>query len=277
MAEITAAAVMALRQATGLPMMECKKALQETGGDQDAAVSWLRKQGIKTQETRIGRDTNCGRIALYIDPAKKTAAMVELQCESAPVASHEEFIQLATDLAQQLATGPGAKTPDELLAQKSPSKPNLTLAEQKDDLFNRIREVFNLARIVRVEGDAGGYAHHTGSPGVLVVVEGSKPEVAKDIAMHIAAQRPNIVLAKEDLDPAAIEKERDILSEAARKEGKPESIIAKMIEGRMKNFYAENVLLEQPFVKDDKKTVGQLAKEAGLKVQKFVRWELGKS
>lgn len=276
MAEITAAAVMALRQATGLPMMECKKALQEAAGDQDAAITLLRKQGIKTQETRIGRETNCGRLALYIDPAKKTAAMIELQCESAPVASHEEFVQLANDLAKQLATGPGASTPDELLAQKSPSKPNMTLAEQKDDLFNRIREVFNLARIVRIDGDAGGYAHHTGSPAVLLEVEGSKPDVAKDIAMHIAAQNPK-VLAKEDLDPAAIEKERDILSEAARKEGKPEAIIAKMIEGRMKNFYAENVLLEQPFVKDDKKSVGQMAKEAGVKLKKFVRWELGKS
>jgi elongation factor Ts len=174
-----------------------------------------------------------------------------------------------------LATGPGAKTPEELLAQKSPSKPNMTLGEQKDDLFNRIREVFNLARIARVDGEAGGYAHHTGSPGVLLEVEGGKPDVAKDIAMHIAAQNPK-VLAKEDLDPSAIDKERDILSEAARKEGKPESIIAKMIEGRMKNFYAEHVLTEQPFVKDDKKTVGQMAKEAGVKLKKFVRWELGK-
>jgi elongation factor Ts len=275
MAEITAAAVMALRQATGLPMMECKKALQETGGDQDAAITLIRKQGVKTQETRVGRETNCGRIAIFIDAAKKTAAMIELQCESAPVAGHEEFVQLANDLAKQLATGPGAKTPEELLAQKSPSKPSMTLGEQKDDLFNRIREDFNLARIVRVDGDAGGYAHHTGSPGVLLEVEGSKPDVAKDIAMHIAAQNPK-VLVKEDLDPAAIDKERDILSEAARKEGKPESIISKMIEGRMKNFYAEHVLTEQPFVKDDKKTVGQMAKEAGVKLKKFVRWELGK-
>ncbi|HEY2841548.1 MAG TPA: translation elongation factor Ts [Pirellulales bacterium] len=276
MAEITAAAVMALRQATGLPMMECKKALQETGGDQDAAITLIRKQGVKTQETRVGRETNCGRIAIYIDSAKKTAAMIELQCESAPVAGNVEFLQLANDLAKQLATGPGAKTPEELLAQKSPSKPNMTLAEQKDDLFNRIREVFNLARIVRVDGAAGGYAHHTGSPGALIEVEGDNADVAKDVAMHIAAQSPK-VLAKEDLDPAAIDKERDILSEAARKEGKPESIIAKMIEGRMKNFYAEHVLTEQPFVKDDKKTVGQMAKEAGLKLKRFVRWELGKS
>jgi len=275
MAEITAAAVMSLRQATGLPMMECKKALQETGGDQDAAVSWLRKQGIKTAETRVGRETNSGRIGQYIDQAKKVGTMIELQCESAPVSGHEEFIQLVNDLAKQLATGSGAKTPDELLAQKSPSKPSMTLAEQKDDLFNRIREVFNLARIVRIDGVCGGYVHHNGSSGVLLEVEGGTPEVAKDIAMHITAMRPK-VMAKEELDPAAVEKERDILSEAARKEGKPESIIGKMIEGRMKNFYAECVLSEQPFVKDEKKTVGQMAKEAGMKLKRFVLWELGK-
>jgi elongation factor Ts len=275
MAEITASAVMALRQRTGLPMMDCKKALQETGGDQEAAVTWLRKQGIKTAESRIGRETTAGRIAVYTDMAKKVGAMVELQCESAPVAGSAEFAQLANDLAKQLALGPGAKTPDELLKQPSPSKPGQTLGEVKEDMFNRIREVFNLARIVRIDVPAGGYAHHTGTPGVLLEVEGGTPEVAKEIAMHIAAQRPAAVV-KEDLDPTAVEKEREILTEAARKEGKPENILAKMVEGRMKNYYADKVLSEQPFVKDDKKTVGKVAGEAGMKLKRFVLWELAK-
>ncbi|HEY1598270.1 MAG TPA: translation elongation factor Ts [Pirellulales bacterium] len=275
MAEITAAKVMALRQRTGLPMMDCKKALQETGGDEEAAVSWLRKQGIKTQETRIGRETAAGRIAVYADMTKGVAAMVELQCESAPVASSAEFVQLANDMAKQLATGPGAKTPEELLKQPSPSKPGHTLGEVKDDMFNRIREVFNLARIVRIDSAAGAYAHHTGSPGVLLEVEGGTPESAKDIAMHIAAQRP-AALSKEDLDASLVDKEREILTEAARKEGKPENILAKMVEGRMKNFYADKVLSEQPFVKDDKKTVGTVAKEAGMKMKRYVLWELAK-
>ncbi|MBI2827426.1 MAG: translation elongation factor Ts [Planctomycetia bacterium] len=275
MAQITAAAVMALREKTGLPMMDCKKALQESGGDEDAAVTLLRKQGIKTAASRIDRETTSGRIAVYADMAKPVGAMIELQCESAPVASHEEFVQLANDLARQLATGPGAKTPEELLAQPSPSNKDHTLAEQKDDLFNRIREVLKLARIIRIDGPCGGYAHHTGSTGVLLQVEGGSPEVAKEISMHIAAMRPKVV-AKEDLDPAAVEKERDILSEAARKEGKPDNIIGKMVEGRMKNFYAENVLAEQPFIKDDKKTVGQIAKEAGMKLERFVLWQLAK-
>jgi elongation factor Ts len=267
---------MALRQRTGLPMMDCKKALQETAGDQEAAVEFLRKQGIKTQETRIGRETTAGRIAVYTDMAKKVGAMIELQCESAPVASSPEFVQFANDIARQLALGPGAKTPDELLKQPSPTKPGQTLGALKDDMFNRIREVFNLSRIVRIDGPTGGYAHHTGTTGVLLEVEGGTPEAAKEIAMHIAAQRPTAV-AKEDLDPKLVEKEREILTEAARKEGKPENILAKMVEGRMKNFYAEKVLSEQPFVKDDKKTVGAVAKEAGMKLKRFVLWELAKA
>ncbi len=275
MAEITAKAVMALRERTGLPMMDCKKALQEAGGDQEAAVELLRKQGIKTAETRIGRETSAGRVAVYVDMAKGVGAMVELQCESAPVASSPDFVQFANDLAKQLATGPGAKTPEELLKQPSPSKPGQTLGEVKDDMFNRIREVFNLARIVRIDSPTGGYAHHTGSTGVLIEVEGGNADVAKEIAMHVAAMRPSAV-TKEDLDPAAVAKEREILTEAARKEGKPENILTKMVEGRMKNFYADRVLSEQPFVKDDKKTVGTVAKEAAMKLKRFVLWELGK-
>jgi len=275
MAEITAADVKALREQTGLPMMECKRALQETGGNQQAAVEWLRKQGIKTKETRIGRETTAGRIAVYADVAEGIGAMIELKCESAPVASSAEFKQFANDLARQLAKGPGAKTAEDLLKQPSPSKPGQTLADVRDDMFNRIREVFNLSRIVRITGPCGGYAHHDGSSGALVEVAGGTTEVAKDIAMHIVAQKPQVV-TKEDLDPSAVDKEREILSAAARREGKPENIIGKMIEGRLKNFFAEKVLVEQPFVKDEKLSVGQLAKQAGMKIVRFVRWELGK-
>ena len=146
MAEITAAAVKSLRDRTGLPMMDCKRALKEAEGDENAAIESLRKQGIKTQMIRQDRETSEGRFAIYTDFASPVAAMIELRCESAPVANHQEFVQLAADIAQQLATGPGAATPDELLDQPSPSQPDITLRDQKDDLFNRIREVFNLAR-----------------------------------------------------------------------------------------------------------------------------------
>jgi elongation factor Ts len=275
MAEITAAAVKSLRERTGLPMMDCKKALTEAGGDLDKAVELLRKAGGKMMEKRAGRATTSGRIAIYLAPDAKVGTMIDLRCESAPVASNEQFVQLANDLAQQLATGPGAASPEALLAQPSPSKAAPTLKLQFDDLNNRIREVFKLERLIRIDGCCGGYAHHNGSTSVLLQYEGGNADLAKDICMHVAAMRP-AVLVKEELDPAVVAKEREILTEAARHEGKPENIIGKMVEGRLRNFYAECCLAEQPFVKDDKKTVGQAAKEAGMKLVKFVRWELPK-
>jgi elongation factor Ts len=276
MGEVTAASVKALRERTGLPMMDCKNALQETGGDENAAVDWLRSQGIKTKETRLGRDTTAGRIAVYSDFAAGKGAMIELKCESSPVAGSPEFRDYANDLAKQLAIGPGAKTPEELLAQPSPSKQGSTLGEVKDDMFNRIREVFNLTRILRFDGPTGAYAHHDGSSGALVEVQGGNAEAAKDVALHITAIKPTVV-SKDDLKPEDIEKEREILSAAARQEGKPENIIGKMIEGRLKVYFSEKVLLEQPFVKDDKTTVGKLAEAAKMKVLRFERWELSKA
>jgi elongation factor Ts len=279
MAEITAGAVMALREKTGLPMMECKKALQECGGNTEQAVEWLRKQGIKTQSMRADRETSCGRLAVYTDPAKGVGTIIEFKCESPPVAGSPDFKDLCNDIAKTLALGPGAATPADLMAQKSQAHPDKTLAELKDDLFNRMREVFELSRIKRIDAPCGGYAHHDGSKAAIVEVAGNTSaanaaEVAKDIAMHVVALAPQAI-RKEDLDPSVVDKEREILSEAARKEGKPENIIAKMIEGRLRNFFSQCVLLEQPFVKDDKQTVGQLAKSAGLEVKSVENWKLG--
>jgi elongation factor Ts len=275
MAEITAAAVKSLRERTGLPMMECKKALQETGGNEQAAVEWLRTHNVKIQETRLGRETSAGRLAVFTDISAKVGAMIELKCESAPVAGSPDFIQFAKDIAKQLATGPGAKTADDLLTQPAPSKPGMTLGQQKDDMFNRIREVFNLGRIVRIDAPCGGYVHHDGSMGALVEISGTNVDAAKDVAMHIVAKSPQVV-SRADVDATAIEKERQILTDAAKAEGKPENIIAKMVEGRLKNFFAERVLTEQLFVKDDTKTVGQFAKENGIEVKRFIEWKLGK-
>ncbi len=279
MPEITAAAVMALREKTGLPMMECKKALAECGGDTDQAVEWLRKQGIKTQSMRADRETSCGRLAVYADPAKGVGAIIELKCESPPVAGSPDFKALCEDVAKTLALGPGAASPAELMAQKSHAHPDKTLGELKDDLFNRMREVFELSRIKRIDAPCGGYAHHDGTKAALVEISGNAAapaaaEVAKDIAMHVVAMAPKTV-RKEDLDAAIVDKEREILTEAARKEGKPDNIIAKMIEGRLRNFYATCVLLEQPFVKDEKQTVGNLAKGSGIDVVAIDNWRLG--
>lgn len=275
MAEITAAAVKALRDKTGLPMMDCKRALQEAQGDQEQAVELLRKAGMKTMQKRAGRETSCGRIAVYTDFDAGVGAMVDLRCESAPVAANQEFVRLANDLARQLATGPGAQTPEQLLNQPSPGQSGPSLQERFDDLNNRIREVFKLERIARIDGACGGYVHHDAAAGVLLEVEGGNAELAKDICMHVAAMRP-AVATKEDIDPKQVEKEREILSDAARKEGKPEKIIEKMVEGRLRDFYAQHCLAEQPFVKDDKRTVAKVAQELGMKIVRFVHWELAK-
>ena len=162
-----------------------------------------------------------------------------------------------------------------MLSQPSPSKPGVTLREQKDELFNRIREVFNIGRMQRLDGACAAYGHNAGTvAGVLLQVEGGSPELAKDICMHVAAMRP-VALQKEDVDPVLVEKERLILREAAIKEGKPVSIVDKMVEGRLRNFFAEKVLLEQQFVKSDKDTVGAIAAQAGMTLKRFVHWELG--
>ncbi|MCI0493142.1 MAG: translation elongation factor Ts [Planctomycetes bacterium] len=276
MAEITAAMVMRLREKTQLPMMDCKKALQETGGDEEVALRKLRESGKKIMAMRQDRSTEEGRFAIFTSLQPGVGALVELQVESSPVANSAEVIQFANDLAKQLATGPGAKMPDDLWKQEAPSRKGVTFQEWKDELENKIREVFRLPRIVRIDGSCGGYVHHDGKSAVLIEVEGGSEQLAKDVAMHVAAMRPKATSTAE-LDPSIVEKERSILTEQARQEGKPENIIAKMIEGRMRNFYAEHVLAEQPFVKDDKQTVGKVAAAGGMKLKRFVRWQLGET
>jgi elongation factor Ts len=273
MAEITAALVMKLREETGQPMMDCKAALVEAGGDKDAAAKILREKGKKLEGVRLGRDTEFGRIGAYSDD--QAGALVEILCESAPVANGPDVRQFAEDCAKALAA---AKTEiadgEALLKEKSPSKPQ-TLAEQKDDMFNRLREVFKIGRLAKYKGTTVGYVHATGDLGSLVAFEGGDVATAKDIAMHIVASSP-LAVNKEDLPAAEVEKERAFLTEQARKEGKPENIIQKMIEGRMKNFYSARVLTEQPFVKDQEQTVAALLKSKGMKVTNFVNWKLGK-
>ena len=271
---ISAEAVRDLRQQTGLPLMDCKKALTECDGDAEKAKVWLRERGAKVLEKRSDRETSFGRFGIYGAVDGSTGAMVELQCESAPVTNNEEFIQLCNDLAQAMATT-DASNAEELLAKPSPSKDGMTLAEQKDELFNRIREVFNVGRVQRFEGGCGGYSHNAGTvSGVLVQVEGGTDEAARDISMHIAAMRP-AALSIEDLNQEDVDRERGILREAALQEGKPESIVDKMVEGRMRNYFAERALLEQNYVKDDSMTVGKYAESVGMTIKQFVHWELG--
>jgi elongation factor Ts len=276
MAEITAAMVMKLRDETGLPMMDCKKALQEAKGDFELAKQHVRESGKKIMSIRQDRTTEEGRLAAYASMNPPVGAMIELQVESAPVAKHEELVAIANDLAKQLATGPGAKTPEELWKQPAPSRKGVTLEQWKDEIEGKMREVLRLARIIRVDAPTGAYVHHDGKSGVLLEVEGGNDDLAKGIAMHVVAMKPKATTTAE-LDKTLVEKERGILTEQARKEGKPDNIIEKMIEGRMRNFYAEHVLSEQPFIKDDKTSVGKAAAAGGMKLKKFTRWQLGET
>ena len=255
-------------------MMKCKQALIDAGGDKEAAKKALREAGASFMDGRGDRTTEEGRIAIFA--GQSGGAIVELQVESAPVAGNEEVVQLAKDLAQQLATGPGAADAEALWDQPCPSKSGQTLREVRDDIINRIREVFRLPRIHRAEGACGGYVHHDGKTGCLIELEGDDAELAKNIGMQIVAMKP-LAVGKDDLDPAVVKAEEDIQKERARQEGKPENIIEKMIIGRMKNFYAEKVLEEQPYILDDKQTVGKVASAAGLKLKAFTNWKVGET
>ncbi|MDR3232302.1 MAG: translation elongation factor Ts [Planctomycetaceae bacterium] len=274
--DISAAVVKAFRDKTGLPMMECKKALVEAGGNEEKAIAILRKSGAKTMAARTDRETGAGRIAVYTDPKKGVSAMVELLCESAPVANTDEFITLVNALAEQLATGPGAKTAEELLLQPFPGKSGVTLKDYYDDLVNKIREVFRLTRLVRIEGPCGVYLHHNNAIGVLLPIEGDNAELGKDICMHVASMKPQ-ALSEADLDSAVVERERNLIVEQVKEQSKnkPENVIQKIVDGKMKAFLAERTLLGQPFVKDAAKTVSQVADEGKIKIKRMIHWVLG--
>ena len=277
MAEITAAAVKALRDLTDLPMMECKKALTEADGDQEKAIEILRSSFKKIALKRADNPTSEGRLAIAIKEDGSEGAMVELQCESAPVASNDQFQSLVDQCARQLLNGPGADTPEELLAQPAPDSPDATLNDLYEGLVNKIREKIVLARVIRVNGPVAGYVHHDGKNGVLFQATGENATapILRDVAMHIVALRPTVTLP-EQLDEVKVKAERDRLSEEARATGKPENVIEKIVDGRMKAFYVEQgVLVLQPFAKDDSKTVSQALAEQGLKAASFTRWVLG--
>lgn len=276
MAEITAQAVKELRDKTNLPMMEVKKALMEAHGDEKQAIEILKRNFAKIQIKRAENATSEGLMRIAVKDDGSQAAMIELQCESAPVAKADDFVFLAEQCAKQLLNGPGAATPEELLKQSAPDKPGQTLQELYEDVVNKIREKIVLARVLKVNGPVGGYVHHDGKTAVLFQATGAKSApVLKDVAMHIAALKP-IATHPEELSADDVKKERDKLTQEAAASGKPANIIEKIVDGRMKTFYAENgVLTFQLFAKDDSKTVSQALAESGLKAEKFVRWILG--
>ena len=273
---ITATMVNELRQRTSRPMMECKKALTQAEGDMAKAEKILRETG---HVAKGDRTTGEGRIAVAIDPARQFGAMIEVLCESAPVAKSELFVELAEDLARQVAIE-GATTPEELLAQKLIRDSSKTVQQRIGDVVNVIREAMKPGRMVRLQGQLGSYVHHDGSIGVLLQVEGANPDhqVLRDVCMHIAATKP-IAARREEVPAEVVEKEKEIaraqIANDPKNAGKPANILDKIAEGKLKTFFAESVLVDQPFVKDATKSVGQLLQSAGLKVVRFVRYKVG--
>lgn len=275
MAEITAAAVKSLRDRTDLPMMRCKKALAEANGDEEKAIEILRSQTKSIMDKRSDNATSEGRIFTATSEDGSKVSLVEFQCETAPVASNDGFLALGEAMAKQLLTGPGASTPEELMSQ--PGMDGKTLQENFDELINKIAEKFVIDKVAVVDAPFGVYIHHDGKTGVAFQAKGEpkNPEILRDVAMHIAALRPSVA-TEQDLDAAVVTAERDRLSEEARNSGKPENIIEKMVDGRMRVFFSEQgVLTYQSFAKDESKTVGKVLEENGLEPVTFHLWVLG--
>ncbi len=276
MAEITAALVKSFRDKTGLPMMDCKKALAEADGDAEKALTILREKGkLKMIEKGAERTTEEGVLATACN--ENGVAIIELLCESAPVAGNPEFLQLAQDIATVYLEKGGA-TAEEVMANPSPSKEGVTLQEQLEELYNRIREVFRLNRFTRLEGNGAAYVHHNRKVGVIIATEGKNDEAAKDVCMHAAAMHPEY-LNRDQIPEEVIAKEREIqlaaMANDPKNAGKPESILNKIIDGKINAYFKLNCLVDQEFVKDPSVSVGTYAKNNGLTVTQYVNWKLG--
>jgi elongation factor Ts len=275
----TANDVKTLRDRTNAPLMECKAALTESGGDIEKAIEGLRKKAGSKIGNFAARETAEGRVAAYLDHAAKVGAIVEVRCETAPVAKTDQFIQLAGDIAKQVAVKNPASV-DALLAEPFVGDASKKISDRIMDVFQIIRENMRPHRFVRFEGLVGEYVHHDGSIGVLLLVDGEKadPQLLRDVCMHIAARGP-LAARKEDVPADVLQKEMEIakaqIANDPKNSSKPANILEKIIEGKMKTWLADNVLVEQPFVKDDTKTVGQLLKEHGLTMNRFVRYKIG--
>jgi elongation factor Ts len=275
MANYTAADIKALRGSTGAGMLDVKKALDEADGDRDKATEILRVKGLKGVTKREGRTTSNGLVAAQAGDGVGT--LVEVLCETDFVAKSEKFIALAAQvLAQSVASG--AADADALL--KSSLEDGSTVQDLLDNANATIGEKIEVKRVSRVQAPVVvSYLHKT-SPdlpaqiGVLVGAEGGDEQTARDVAMHIAAFSPS-VLTRDEVDTETVENERRVAEATAKEEGKPEAALPKIVEGRVNGFFKENVLLEQAFAKDNKKTVAQVLAEAGGTLTGFVRYRVG--
>ncbi len=282
----TAKDVQSLREKTGSGMMDCKKALTEAGGDIEKATEILREKGLAAMAKKSGRIAAEGVVRAYTDDAKGISALIEINSETDFVAKNEIFLDFV-DTCAKTVVETTAKDVDELLTLKA-SGTDMTVAELLQEKFLTIGENLKIRRFERLEGVVSTYIHAGGKIGVAVTFDTSsdmaaKAEfkaAAKDVAMQIAAATP-LYVAPAEVPSDIIEKEKEILMAQAMNEGKPQNIAEKMVEGRIKKYYKDACLLEQPFIKDGDFTVSQYientAKELGgdIKVVSFVRYEQG--
>ncbi|HEX6927997.1 MAG TPA: translation elongation factor Ts [Gammaproteobacteria bacterium] len=266
---ITAAQVKELRERTGAGMMECKKALTETGGDMEAAVEHMRKTGLAKADKKAGRVAAEGRIEIAIDGGK--AAIVEVNSETDFVSGGDDFKAFAGKVAAVVL----AHEPADVEALAAVPLDGKTYDDARRELIAKIGENIGVRRfaVVAAKGRIATYLHGT-RIGVVVDVEGGDDELARDIAMHVAAAKPQFVSA-DDVPGDIVGKEKEILIAQAADSGKPADIVEKMVEGRLRKHLAEITLLGQPFIKDPDQTVEKLLKAAGAKVHAFVRFEVG--
>jgi elongation factor Ts len=268
---ISAAEVKALREMTGLGMMECKKALEETDGDKDAAVDLLRKKAGAKVEKKAGRTAAEGVVSVASEG--NVTALVEVNSETDFVAKGDEFQDFAAQSAACVARNQPADV-SALMAQSMGSGDTIT--KTLEAMVQKLGEKMNIRRFETYASDnnVGSYVHTTKKIAVLVEVEGGDETLARDIAMHIAASRPRFI-SPEEVPAEVKDKEREIFAEQARESGKPDNIIEKMVEGRINKFLGEICLLGQPFVKDPDTKIDKLLQSAGAKVLRFVRYEVG--
>ncbi|XSG85224.1 MAG: translation elongation factor Ts [Methylohalobius sp. ZOD2] len=274
MTKITAALVKELRERTGSGMMECKKALVETGGDIEAAIEQMRKSGLAKADKKSDRTAAEGQIAIERSDDGKRAVIVEVNSETDFVAKNEDFQGFVGKVAKQ-ALASGAQTVEELLAAPIEAG-GPSIEEARRELVAKLGENINIRRLMRFETETGKVSHylHGNRIGVVVEVEDGSDELGKDLAMHVAASKPQCV-SEEDVSADTLEKERAIFTAQAEDSGKPANIIEKMVEGRLRKFLQEITLLGQPFVKDPDQSVGELLRKEGGKVVRFVRFEVG--
>ena len=280
MAGISAKDVKALRDQTGAGMMDCKAALKDSEGDIERATDLLRERGLSKAGKRAGRATSEGAVAVSVDGG--FGVMIELGCETDFVAKNDQFQQLVQGIADALRATGDVVDLESALAAKIESE---TVDAHIKAAVGRVGENIQLKRVgsVRVDGIVASYIHGGGKLGVLVGLSSDSPEsvadAARDVAMHVAAADPTpMAVDQAGLDPDAVEKERTILRNQALESGKPENIVDNMVKGRLKKFFAENCLVEQAFVKDPDKSVGDFLASAGeASVSEFLRFKLGEA